>query len=203
MHEMGEMKRAQELRIDEFSVQKLRESHETIQRLTSQVQELQERMNYLNDSGDFHEVESNKSGHFSHVPSLPARIPHRRSMLSCDKRLQPETWNPPGLQENVFANPRSTLESLLIPYQGTHPFITPSAASEAPALTSTETCGKRERKNRKHNSNADICKKAADHELLYSCGYSEEFCGWAPKTADIGTATRQIPYSIIFFCVGR
>ena len=59
MHEMGEMKRAQELRVDEFSVQKLRESHETIQRRTSQVQELQERMNYLNDSGELHEVESN------------------------------------------------------------------------------------------------------------------------------------------------
>ena len=43
MHEMGEMKRAQELRVDEFSVQKLRESHETMQRLTSQVQQLQER----------------------------------------------------------------------------------------------------------------------------------------------------------------
>ena len=32
------MKRAQELRVDELSVHKLRESHETIQRLTSQVQ---------------------------------------------------------------------------------------------------------------------------------------------------------------------
>ena len=30
MHEMGEMKRAQELRVDEVSVQKLRENHETI-----------------------------------------------------------------------------------------------------------------------------------------------------------------------------
>ena len=28
MHEMGEMRRAQELRVDEFSVQKLRENHE-------------------------------------------------------------------------------------------------------------------------------------------------------------------------------
>ena len=35
-------------------------------------------------------------------------------MLSCDKRLQPETWNPLGPQENVFANPRTTLESLQI-----------------------------------------------------------------------------------------
>ena len=35
MHEMGKMKRAQELRDDEFSVQKLRASHETKHKLTS------------------------------------------------------------------------------------------------------------------------------------------------------------------------
>ena len=50
---MGEMKRAQELRVDEVLAQKLREGHETIQWFTSQVQELQERMNYWNDSGEF------------------------------------------------------------------------------------------------------------------------------------------------------
>ena len=66
-HEMGEMKRAQELRVDELSVQKLRESHETIQRVTSQVQELQERMNYLNDAGEIHEVESDYSGKKFHT----------------------------------------------------------------------------------------------------------------------------------------
>ena len=59
MHEMGEIKRAHEQRVDEFSVQKLRGSHETIQRLTSQVQESQDRMNYLKYSGEFQEVESN------------------------------------------------------------------------------------------------------------------------------------------------
>ena len=57
MHEMGEMKRAQELRVDEFSVQKLRESQETIQRLISQM--LQEQVNSLNDLGEFQEVDSN------------------------------------------------------------------------------------------------------------------------------------------------
>ena len=51
IHEMGELKRAQELRVDDFSMQKLRESHATIQELTSQVQELQERVNCTNDSG--------------------------------------------------------------------------------------------------------------------------------------------------------
>ena len=96
------MQRAQELRVDEFSVQKLRESHETIQRLTSQLQSMQEQMNSLNDSGDFHEEGSNFSGKYSHVPSQPARISSSRSMLSRDKRLQPESWNPPGLQENRF-----------------------------------------------------------------------------------------------------
>ena len=137
MHEMGEMKRGQELRVDEFSVQKLRESHGTMQKVTSQLQEMQERRNYLNDPGEFHEVESNHCGKFSHAPSQPARVPSPRSMLSCDKRLQPETWNPPGLQQNVSANPRSALESLQIPHQGIHPYMTPNAAGEAPALTST------------------------------------------------------------------
>ena len=41
MHEMGKMKRAQELRVDEFSVRRLREDHETIQKLTSQLQQMQ------------------------------------------------------------------------------------------------------------------------------------------------------------------
>ena len=45
----------------------------------------------------------------------------------------------------------------------------------------------RGRKNRVHKSNADICRKAADHEPFYSCGYSIEFYGWAANTADIGT----------------
>ena len=56
MHEMGQTKRAQEQRTDEVSVQKSRENHETIQQLTSQLQQMQEQMN---DSGDFQDVESN------------------------------------------------------------------------------------------------------------------------------------------------
>ena len=62
MHEMGEMKRAQELRVDEISVQKLRENHETIQKLSFQLREMQEQMNSMSDSGEFQEMESNFSG---------------------------------------------------------------------------------------------------------------------------------------------
>ena len=46
-----------------------RESHDTIQRLTSQKQELQEKVNCMNDSGEFQEVESNFRGHFSRSQS--------------------------------------------------------------------------------------------------------------------------------------
>ena len=43
------------------------------------------------------------------------------------------------------------------------------------------------------NCNADICKKASDREFIISGGHSAEFNGWTAKTADIGTAIRQIP----------
>ena len=56
MHEMGEMKRAQEIRVDDVSVQKLREIHETTQKLTSHMQEMQEQINSKSDSGEFQEV---------------------------------------------------------------------------------------------------------------------------------------------------
>ena len=67
----------------------LRASHDTIQRLTSQLQSMQEQMNSMSDSGEFQVVESNHSGRLSHVPSQPAGIPSPRSML----RQTLATWN--------------------------------------------------------------------------------------------------------------
>ena len=95
------MKRAQELQVDEVSGRKLREDHETIQRLTSQLQSLQEQMNSMNDSGEFQDAESNFQ---------PAIIPSSRSMLSRDKRLPLNTWNSSRLQENVCGNQFSTFD---------------------------------------------------------------------------------------------
>ena len=111
IHELGEMKRPQELRVDEVSLQKLRENHETIQQLTSQLQQMQEQMNSMNDSGEFQEVESNHSGRLSYVSSQPVMIPSSRDLLSRDKRLPLDTWNTLGLQENVLGNQISTFDS--------------------------------------------------------------------------------------------
>ena len=102
MHQMGEIKRAEELRVDRVTVQKFRKNHETIQQLTSQLQEMQEQVNSMNDSGDFQDVESNYSGRLSHVSSHPAIFPSSRTMLSRDQRLPLNTWNSSGLQEKRF-----------------------------------------------------------------------------------------------------
>ena len=118
IHELSDMKRPQDLRVDELSVQTLRESH-TIQRLTSQLQSMQEQMSSMNDSrGKFQEVESNHSGRLSHVPSQPEVIPSSSSMLSRDKNLPFDTWNAPGLQENVSGNQSSTFGLHQNPSQG-------------------------------------------------------------------------------------
>ena len=65
MHEMGEILRAQEQRVDEVSVQELKKNHETIQKVTSQLQQMQEQNHSMNDSVDFQDVESNHSGRLS------------------------------------------------------------------------------------------------------------------------------------------
>ena len=93
------------------SVQKLRENHGTIQQLTSHVQQMQEQMNSMNDSGDFQDVKSKNCGRLSHVSSQPVMIPSSRSLLSRANRLPRDTWNQSGLQENVFGNQVSTFDS--------------------------------------------------------------------------------------------
>ena len=119
MNELGEMKRVQELRVDEFSLQKLREYYETKQEVTSQLQEIQDQMNFMNDSGECQEVESNHSGRLSYVPSVTPGMQSSRSTLSCDKRLPLDTWNTSGLQEDVFGNRFSTV-GLPRNHQGIH-----------------------------------------------------------------------------------
>ena len=111
MHERREIKRAQEQRTDVVSVQKLRENHETIQQLISQLQQMQEQMNSMSDSGDFQDVESNCSGRLSHVSCQPVMIPSSRALLSCDNRLPLDTWNQSRLQENVFGHQFSTFDA--------------------------------------------------------------------------------------------
>ena len=157
MHEMGEMKRAQELRVDEVSVQKLRENHETIQKLTPELQEMQEQMNSMNDLGEFQEVESNCSRTLSHVSSQPAMIPSSRSMLSRDTRLSLDTWNISGLQGNVFCNQLSTFDSLRDHPQGIHPCAPKREQGPVPQATGTRTLFERDDKQNRDSIPMPTC----------------------------------------------
>ena len=74
------------MRIDDFSRNALRESHASIQELTSQIQEFKERMNYMSDSREFQDVESICSGNLCHVPSQLAIVPSLGRMLSRDQK---------------------------------------------------------------------------------------------------------------------
>ena len=73
-HEMEELRRVQELRIDEFSRRRLIENQDIIHELTARIQELQNEVNCMNGSRDFWDAESVRSGPH-HVPSQPALFP--------------------------------------------------------------------------------------------------------------------------------
>ena len=84
---MEELKRVQELRVDESSRRRLIENQDTVNELTARVQELQNEVTCMNDSRDFEDAESVRSG-LSHVPSQPALLPPFRDpggMLSRSK----------------------------------------------------------------------------------------------------------------------
>ena len=71
LNEMEESKRLQGPTFDEFSRRKVVEDRDTILELTAKIQELQNEVNFMNDSRDFKDAESVRSG-LSHVHSQPA-----------------------------------------------------------------------------------------------------------------------------------
>ena len=71
LYDVEELKRVQELRVDESSRRRLIENQDTIDELTARSQELQNEVNCMNDSRGFKDAESVRSG-LSHVTSQPA-----------------------------------------------------------------------------------------------------------------------------------
>ena len=61
-HEMEELKRVQGSRFDEFSKRRLIGNQDTINEFTARIQELHNEVNCLNESRDFQDAESVRSG---------------------------------------------------------------------------------------------------------------------------------------------
>ena len=152
LHEMEELKRVQELQVDEFSRRRLIEHQVTINELTARIQELHNEVNCMNDSRDFKDVESVRSGQ-SHVTSQPGFFPphqipegmlSRSTGMPSRKEGPPSIWNSQGISGNVFANPRASSSS---PHPGEfNPWIS-NVTEDTPVLTSTGgpvTCGERQ-----------------------------------------------------------
>ena len=111
--EMEELRKFQSSAFDMIATRKLIEDQNTILELSGRVQELQNEVNCINDSKDFQDAESVRSGN-SHVTSRPVSFPphpipegmSRQSFVSPSRREGPPSiWYTHGISGNVFADP--------------------------------------------------------------------------------------------------
>ena len=114
--EMEELRKFQSSTFDTLARRKLIEDQNTIMELSGRVQELQNEVNCMNDSKDFQDAESVRSGN-SHVTSQPMSFPThpipegmlRPSFVSPRRKEGPPCiWDTHGVSGNVFANPHAS-----------------------------------------------------------------------------------------------
>ena len=111
--EMEELRKFQVSAFDNIARRKLIEDQNTILELSGRIQELQNEVNCMNDSKDFQDAESIRSGN-SHLTSQPVSFPPHplpEGMLSRSIGLPsrregpPSIWDTHGISGNVFAKP--------------------------------------------------------------------------------------------------
>ena len=111
--EMEELRKFQSSTFDTIARRKLIEDQNAIVELSGRVQELQNEVNCMNDSKDFQDAESVRSGN-SHVTSRPVSFPphpipegvlSRSSGMPSRREGPPSIWDTHGTSGNVFANP--------------------------------------------------------------------------------------------------
>ena len=111
--EMEELQKFHSSTFDTIARRKLIEDLDTILELSGRIQELQNEVNCMNDSKEFQDAESIRSGN-SHVSSRPLSFPHHpipEGMLSRSfgvpsrREGPPSIWDTHGFSGNVFADP--------------------------------------------------------------------------------------------------
>ena len=116
LNEMEELMRFQGSTLDTIVRRKLVEDRDTILKLTGKIQKLQNEINCMNDSRDFQDAESVRSGQ-SHVASQKVLLPPHpdpvgmlsRSLgMPSRKNGPPSIWDTHGKSGNVFANPTAS-----------------------------------------------------------------------------------------------
>ena len=116
LSEMEELKRFQGSTFETIARRTLIEDRDTILEFTGKIQELQNEINCMNDSRDFRDAESVRSGHFhvaSQTVSFPPHpvlggMPSRSIGMPSRKNGPPSIWDTHGISGNVFVNPASS-----------------------------------------------------------------------------------------------
>ena len=112
---MKELQKFQNYTLDELTRQKFIEDQKTIMELSGRLQELQNEVNCMNDSKDFQDAESVRSGN-SHVTSPPGVFPKHppfegllRPSFSSQRQNEepPNIWDTSGTSGNVFCTSTS------------------------------------------------------------------------------------------------
>ena len=117
--EMEELRKFWSSTFDTFTTQKLIEDQNTIMELSGRLQELQTEVNCMNDSKDFQDAESVRSGN-CHVTSQPMLFPNpacegllRPSYVSPRRKEgPPNIWDTSGISGNVFKSTSFFFSSL-------------------------------------------------------------------------------------------
>ena len=111
-----ELQKFQNSTFDEFTQKKFIEDQKTIMELSGRLQELQNEVNFMNDSKDFMDAESICSGN-PHVTSPPGLFPRHppfegmlRPSFSSQRQNEepPNIWDTSGTSGNVFAHPQAS-----------------------------------------------------------------------------------------------
>ena len=116
LNEMEDLKRFQGSTFETFSRRKLIEDRDTILELTAKIQELQNEVNCMNDSKDFKDAESVRSGQIPRhrqpgfFPPLqnPGGMLRRSLGMPSRNDGPPSIWDTHGISGNVFANPTAS-----------------------------------------------------------------------------------------------
>ena len=113
---MEELRKFQSSTFDTMARRKFIEDQNTILELSGRVQELQDEVHCMNDSKDFQDAESVRSGN-SHVTSRPVSFPPRpipggmlrhSFVTPCRREGPPCIWATHGISGNVFADPHAS-----------------------------------------------------------------------------------------------
>ena len=193
---MEELQKFQSSTFDTLTRRKLIEDQNTIMELSGRLQELRNEVNCMNDSKDFQDAESVRSGN-SHVTNQPMLFPThpipegmlRHAFVSRSRREGPPSiWDTHGILGNVFANPHASSSA---PYpQELNQW---NSSTEEPLHSSTVE------KSERPERDSDLrCQSgpSAKNSVILSGGDSSKNYGADQQRLQISDfSLRQVPYT--------